>query len=38
MTFTIVSIGLCRMVSYLKKHRIHMVSNLSEKFEKTEDQ
>jgi hypothetical protein len=38
MIFTIVSIDLCRMVSYLIKHRIHMVSNLSEKFERTEDQ
>jgi hypothetical protein len=38
MIFTIVSIDLCRIVSYLKKHRINKVSHLSEKIEKSEDQ
>ncbi len=38
MIFTIVSIDLCRMVSYLKKHRIHRMSRLTKKIERTKDQ
>ena len=38
MIFTIISIDLCRMVSYLKRHRINRVSHLSKKIERSEDQ
>jgi hypothetical protein len=38
MIFTIISIDLCKMVSYLKRHRINKVSHLSKKIERSEDQ
>jgi hypothetical protein len=37
MIFTIVSIDLCRMISYFKKHRINKVSHKSEKIERSGD-
>jgi hypothetical protein len=33
--FTIVSIDLCRMISYFKKHRINRMSQLTKKIEST---